>query len=311
MLAVAPVTGLLKLYFGMTNLGGTRTDTVNKVVGPDGLDAVATPVVFSMTDIESLIRVQHPTIDTLVAAKTKEDLENAPLVPRRNFLSNSPFVLLPPFITKVLLENVSRDPETLFFLFLDAMKAFDAEHKDDADYAEAILESKNLLIFLWAAFRKEIPILHQVSDSNDLRLKAFGVAIHAARITGTNNVSPTATGRSSPIDSQVMQQLNLSVQKNTDLIERLDSAKESDRDSKKAKFDDLSDSSKNLILNASSNNGEVTPGAPNRLCAKFYSKKTSAKAKDFLQDTLTNTFNCIISLDHGMATASESRYYLQ
>ena len=154
MLAVAPVTGLLKLCFGMTNLGGTRTDTVNKVVSLDGLDAVATPVVFSMTDIESLIQVQHLTIDTLVAAKTKEDLENAPLVPRRNFLSNSPFVLLPPFITKVLLENVSRDPETLFFLFLDAMKAFDAEHKDDADYAEAILESKNLLIFLWAAFRK-------------------------------------------------------------------------------------------------------------------------------------------------------------
>ena len=108
-----------------------------------------------------------------------------------------------------------------------------------------------------------------------------------------------------------MQQLNLSVQKNIDLIERLDSAKESDRDSKKAKFDDLSDLSKNLILNASSNNGEVMPGAPNRLCAEFYSKKTSAKAKDFLQDTLTNTFNCIVSLDQGMATALYSGAFIR
>ena len=88
------------------------------------------------------------------------------------------------------------------------------------------------------------------------------------------------------------------------------SAEESDRDSKDIKFDDLSDLSKNLILNASSANSKVTPGAPNIIYAKSKCKKTSAKAKDFLQDTLTNTFNRIVSLDQVVTTALHSGAFI-
>ena len=88
------------------------------------------------------------------------------------------------------------------------------------------------------------------------------------------------------------------------------SAKESYRDLRDVKLDDLSDSSKNLTLNASSANNKVTPGAPNRICAKANLEKTSAKAKDFLQDTLTNTFNYIVILDQDMATALHSRAFI-
>ena len=80
---------------------------------------------------------------------------------------------------------------------------------------------------------------------------------------------------------------------------------------KKSKLDDLPESSKDLILNASSVKGECTPGTPNSLCTDLYSKKTSSKAKDFLQDALTNTFNCIVDNDHEMDTALYSGAFVR
>ena len=219
-----------------------------------------------------------------------------------------PFILLPPFLSKTLLENPARSPDETFFLALDAIKAFDEAHKNDAEYPSAMTSCLNVLVFLWAASTKKMTALSQIADSDDAALQLWGKSMHAARITTSVSTGNQGNGQA---NSQVMQQLNLSVQKQTDLIERLDSAKQSDNDAKKAKFTDLTDSTRNLILNASSSNGEVTPGTPNKLCAEFYSKKTASKARDFLQDSLTNTFSCIVSLDQGMATALYSGAFLR
>ena len=74
MLAVAPVTELIKINFGVSNMGGTRYVTEDKVVGLEELSAVVTPVVFSLEDIESTVNVPIPTKTTLNNAKTVEDL---------------------------------------------------------------------------------------------------------------------------------------------------------------------------------------------------------------------------------------------
>ena len=307
MLAVALVTKMMKLYFGLSNLGGTRYVLEDKIVGLDGLNSLAIPLVFDMEDIKMTVSVGYPTKVSLKAAKELSDLASLN-VGTRSTLNNTAYVLLPPFLAKALILEDSRKPEVLFFTVKDAITAFDEEHKDDAAYNKAIDECFYVLAFLWAASKATIPSVKQISDCDDSDLMTWCKSMHHNRIT-SSALSSDATPSSS--NSQVIQQLNKTVQNNTELFERIEAARTSDKETKKAKFDDLPESSKNLILNASSVNGECTPGAPNSLCADFYSKKTASKAKDFLHDALTNTFNCIVDTDHGMATALYSGAFVR
>ena len=151
-LAVAPVTKLIKLYFGLSNLGVTRFVTDDKIVGFDGLSSIATPVVFELGNLETTVTVPHPTNTILKAAKTKEDLETAALGARSSF-ENSPYVLLPPFLTKILVQSDSRDPSVLYFEILAVINSFDDSHKDDADYEKALDSCFNVLVFLWAVLK--------------------------------------------------------------------------------------------------------------------------------------------------------------
>ena len=48
---------------------------------------------------------------------------------------------------------------------------------------------------------------------------------------------------------------------------------------KKEKFDNLHESTKLLILNASSRNGKVTPIKPSLQCETFYKKKSVSQVK--------------------------------
>ena len=99
MLAVAPVTSKIKLYFGLSNLGGTRYVKDDKIVGFEGLSSSANPLVFSKTDVEALVTVTGPTKTDLKTVKTEKNLEDVPVGQRVN-LKNSRFVLLPPFLNR-------------------------------------------------------------------------------------------------------------------------------------------------------------------------------------------------------------------
>ena len=81
------------------------------------------------------------------------------------YFSNSRYVLFPPFLTTLLVESDSRDPSVLFIQVLEAIKAFDKKHKDDDEYSLAMDQSFNVLVFLWAASKHEIPSFNQISDS--------------------------------------------------------------------------------------------------------------------------------------------------
>ena len=71
---------------------------------------------------------------------------------------------------------------------------------------------------------------------------------------------------------------------------------------KKEKFDNLHESTKLLILNASSRNGEVTPIKPSLQCETFFKKKSASQAKQYLIDSLADKW-CIVEIETGLVTA--------
>ena len=104
----------------------------------------------------------------------------------------------------------------LFIQVLEAIKAFDEKHKDDAAYLLAMDQSFNVLVFLWAASKHEIPSFNQISDSDDSSLVKWSKSMHKTSIINNQSDSDNP----SVSESQVIQQLNRTVQNNTELFEQ-------------------------------------------------------------------------------------------
>ena len=113
------------------------------------MSAVATPLVFTKTNIIDTVRIDHPTKTVLKAVKTTKDLEDTK-VGRRASITRSRYVIIPPFLTKTLVESEPRDPASLYLKVLDTINAFDTNHEDESEFSTAIEDSFNVLIFLWA-----------------------------------------------------------------------------------------------------------------------------------------------------------------
>ena len=80
-----------------------------------------------------------------------------------------------------------------------------------------------------------------------------------------------------------------------------DSVEQSSSD-RKEKFGDLHDSTKLLILNASSRNDEVTPIKPSLTCEAFFKKKSVSQSKQFFIESMSDT-GCIVEIETGLGTA--------
>ena len=96
-IAIAPVTGKMKLYFGFSNLGGTRTRQQNKMVAFEGIGPSATSLLFPEEGLTNLCNVRSPRVASLTAATDAETFRN--LTPengnRRLTLKQTGYIILP------------------------------------------------------------------------------------------------------------------------------------------------------------------------------------------------------------------------
>ena len=66
-----------------------------------------------------------------------------------------------------------------------------------------------------------------------------------------------------------------------------------------------------MILNASSQNKEVTPATPSSHCNEFFKKSSAAKAGSFLTTTLKDTYNCFPDFQPGFIQALYDGHFLR
>ena len=110
-LAVTLVTDNLKLYFGFTKLGGSRTHPDNKIVSLEVLSGSVTPLLFPISGITKETNYGIPDIKTLLESTTATEFKAYQLqVGRSNKLKGPPFVLLPPFLTTFVLKTTNVIP---------------------------------------------------------------------------------------------------------------------------------------------------------------------------------------------------------
>ena len=100
-----------------------------------------------------------------------------------------------------------------------------------------------------------------------------------------------------------MMALSSSIQAQTRLMEKIQESVAQNSSDKKKKFDNnLHESTKLLILNASSRNGEVTPIKPSLQCETFFKKKSISQTKQYLIESLADK-GCIVEIETGLVTA--------
>ena len=100
----------------------------------------------------------------------------------------------------------------------------------------------------------------------------------------------------------VSKKLALSIKEQTKILKSVIDKHHDARKEKRAKWSDLPDSTQNLILMASSIEGDWIPTEPTILCHKFYTKKVAIKTHAFLNKTLAAA-GCIASIDSGFILA--------
>ena len=309
-LAKAPGSSTLTMFHSLKNLGGTRSRPADKHVGLLGFGPDATAVIFDATSIATIVEESCPTITVLKNISDHANVSTATIPPTRPYeLKSGVLQFLPPFISNPFIELTDKDPAHLLVDLNAIVTSFDSEHAGDTSFASACDNCKQLRAFLYCCATDKVNDLTCRPDPDDAELQLYKSKRHQDCILP---VQDTTTSKDDTVgNTDAVQQLAVNLQNQTDLIEELKIGREEARSEKKVKFDDLHGSSSRLILNASSQNGEVTPGKPSSHCAEFFAKTSASKAGNFLVTTLKDEYSCHPDLQQGLIQALYDGHFLR
>lgn len=294
----------MKLFHSIKDLGGTRTRPTNKIIGMEGFGPQATPVAFNMDTIADTVSTEVPSTDALMAID-RADRVTLATEQQGNVFSNANFVVLPPFLSIPYLQMNTRNPAELLVATVSLITEFDNANAHLPQNKKAHTQAINVLAFLWCAVKNHLDPLEFHSDRDDLEVEVWGKVRHATCILQNPQIptTPTVPGGLPPVISPAIQELASNVKEQATILEKMRQNKSDERDEKKNKFDKLHDSTKNLILQASSTDGELTPSQPVETCQNFFEKSTIAKAMDYLKIVMKDKFNCSVDIKTGLVTA--------
>ena len=80
---------------------------------------------------------------------------------------------------------------------------------------------------------------------------------------------------------------------------------------KNKKFEDLHEAAKQMIMNATSTDGEEKGLEMAETCKEFFTKKNLSIAKDYLIETMNSRFKCVVEIDTGLVTALANGHFLR
>ena len=310
-LTVAPVTGNIKIFHSPINLGGTRIRPIHKLSALDGFNKNSTPVIFDQASITKTVDLRTPSFNKMRTWNTIESVTNssAPTTGSKNF-KHATFSILPPFIANHIIDFETRDPSELFITCLDLIEAHDSNHENDDEFEKAMEHCRNLLIFLWAASKSLIPPTISITGIDDDEVTRWSSNRHSTCLSTTFQNS-NDTANKDNVNDEIIQSLAHSINNQTLVFESFRQEKQEEKEEKKNKFADLHDTTKLLIMNASSIDAESIPNEPTTSCKEFFNKKNISKAMDFLLTTLSQDLKCCVDIDTGLVTALYAGQFLR
>ena len=305
---VVPITNRIKLLHSIKNLGGTRLRPRDKIVGLDGFDGSATPVIIDGSSATRTLKIRVPAFNRIKAITSNEEISQlaAPSSGQVNF-RHTQFSYVPPFLTTIFTDSDERDPAEMFITCRQAFEDFDNAYGNDPSYDKIYDNGKNILIFLWAATKGLVSPTIIIPANDDRDALKWTKNRHNYSIQNSlDNNSSTDTQ-----SSQMFQNLAASIETQTQLFESIRQEKQEEKLEKQNKYLDLHDSAKLLILNASCEDGISCPIEPSGHCIEFYNKNNISKAMDYILSTLTHEYKCCVTMDTGLITALYSGHFLR
>ena len=280
-----------------TDLGGGLLLPESKVVAFDGFRESAFPVQIINESISNTNDQQVPNLDALKQIESIEDVKGLTMEDVDNELySGHPFMVLPPFLWEAALNLPSKEPAAVLLNFMNTLSDFSANHEDSEFLSKENLQKscKRLFQFLWLAEKDEATSLILLPPSDDQEIIDWSNFKH----------SQCLAKKQSEIQPNIIPDRRVSFQQpsvNEELLRNsIEQISRLAPESKKKGFEKLQESTKTLILNASSTDGMSKPNEPTDECKTFFSQSGSAEAKTVLAKSLEFKWGCIVKITSGL-----------
>ena len=238
------------------------------------------------------------SIEDINALDSTNDLD----IVDTDLLSTLPFTLLPSFLWSTAISIQNRDPAHVLLSFLTRTKYYHAEITQSVDFSLTEFQTSctRLFQFLWLCKHGEVASLVTLPPEDDNEILNWN-KFHHAKCLGQINICQNPTINLPPPATLPIVQQDHTMQ-NTIIQESLNQIAKLAPEPKRKGSDKLHDSTKKLILQASSSNGEMIAAEPCEDCKEFFKAPNHSDARTTLLELMSNKWNCNVDITQGAVT---------
>ena len=270
----------------IVNLGGTFIKPENKIVCLQGMGSDSPAFILDAKTACEEIEFEFPNLKKISESQTIEELSNLRPLKTNKFTCTQLFFPTP-YELKALILADSRDPMSLLTTLKDAAKQEDNNTMGEVEIMNSDKFSKHTsrnLIWLWAVTNGIIPEVKMVVDVEDPELNEFKTKRMGECILppmpslGRNNTDETTNGGFNQLSSALVsfgESINRSNAVRSLELKRMYDKDEEKGDRVRAVMDI---STKNMILNAMSVDGERPAEELTEDFRRFFNAKTAGAA---------------------------------
>ena len=288
------ISNSIQFLHSITDLGNNNINPEPKLVALDGFRSnVAVPVQLDLDSLFNDVSVHAPKFDRLKTIKEAEELLTLE-APRTNpaQFKHLPFVLLPPILWDLFISSEDKSASSLLLNLITTLKEIEENNIDNDTTDEVADHCIHIAHFLWAANKNLIPSVSVAPPGDNEEVLQWAQTRHQNCFP---SIPKPRTNQEVSSNIQSFESLSQAIEKSFQSFPGSDNAEKSPKG-----FMKLHDSTRNLILNASSQNSEIAASDPCEDCAMFFKTSSHGTARMYILKSLENKFGCNVSIAQGV-----------
>ena len=297
-IAQAPVSNHILFLHHFTKLGGTRMnpDKTNFVLVGTGSTAYPAQTDESIFDTVLEKIPAWTSFLSLTDADAVKDLPTRANAAEKGFRNCIP---VPPFLASALIHQGGASVPELIMTAMTTIKAFDEEHKEDANFPSANTNCQMIVNWLFLSLKKKLATMPATPSINVAILAATSKLHDDFILPSKTEDNPDPTIKT----SEALSQLAINVSEQTTVLQSLNNIAEENAKKKPKGVDSLHPNTLKMLLFASSEDGTDTPSTPTQSCVDFFAQKSAPHAQIHLQHSLQAKHKCAVLISTPLATA--------
>ena len=313
-IATVDSSNKIQLLHSVVNCGGTLIRNENKILAliGDGGQSIAVIV-----DSESLVNAcifKGPKAEEVSSCKSLEEISEleVPRTGATNFKGSACFVLAP-FLRDAILAADTNDPNELILVALKAASDFNSLHDGDEEFGDGSIHSNDFSLWAWGVSNGHITETKLMIRPNDSELSMHQFRRQSECIQLSGSSLNTLTSKS---NDEILNQLQVSISMQTEAAEISNNLRREELDRKieaeefkRDRTKRLHPSCKNMILMASSFDGDLPAENLVAACNAFFNKENEALADQELCILFEQRGMANVGFAHGLVQSLRSGFF--